>query len=240
MSRSILPGKIYLVPMPMGTGGEDALSMKSMEILANTRYFLAENPKTCRRQLKVIVPHKDLQACIYHTYNKHTPSDEIQRFLQPVLEGNDLCIVSESGAPCIADPGSAVVRYARKLKVKIIPLSGPSSIIMSLMASGLDGQKFCFHGYLPRDAGLLQTTLKKLEADVFSRSMSQIFMETPYRNERLMKVIISSLKSETLLCIAVDMTTPTEWIECKTIKEWKTDHWPNIQRRPAIFILGTE
>ncbi len=231
------PGHIYLIPTLLGeTGPHDVLPSRVFQIIQRLRYYIAEDIRTARRFLKKAgIPFQFDEIC-FNILNKHTLEEDIPGFLSPAVEGNDTGIISEAGIPCIADPGSQIVLMAHEKGLRVIPLTGPSSIFLALMASGLNGQSFVFHGYLPVKSALRNKALRKIENDSANNKRSHIFMETPYRNMNMLESILSVCQPSTMLCIACDLTMPTEFISTNTIRGWR-EVTPDIHKRPAIFIL---
>lgn len=228
---------IYLIPTSLGdTGFNRILPSYNTEIVTALRYFIVEDLRTARRFLKKSNPSIDIDALTFFILNQHTTPEELSGFLQPMFEGNDMGVLSEAGCPAIADPGADVVAMAQKNSFKVVPLVGPSSILLSLMASGFNGQSFAFVGYLPIQPGERSKALKKLESRAYAEDQSQIFIETPYRNMKMLEEILTSCQSNTRLCIAADITLETEFIKTKTIKEWK-NQLPDLNKKPCIFII---
>ncbi len=198
--------------------------------------FIVEDARTARRFLKSAGYSKSLDQIIFHLLNKHTNTSELYMFLDSVKKGKNIGLLSEAGCPCIADPGAEIVKIAHQENLKVIPLVGPSSIIMGLMASGFNGQNFAFVGYLPIDSTLRIKKLKELEFLVFQKNQTQIFIETPYRNQKLFDDIIKTCSKEIMLCIATDITLPTESIQTKYISEWKNTN-PDFHKKTTVFLL---
>lgn len=233
-------GKLYLIPTTLGeTEPLEVLPISIKRAIENIDHYVVENEKSARRFIKKISPRKSQPNLKLFLLNKYTEEAAIPTFLDPCLHGEDIGILSEAGAPGIADPGAAVVKIAHEKNIQVVPLVGPSSIFLALMASGLNGQNFAFNGYLPIDSGDRKTALKRLEKLSIDNQQSQIFIETPYRNDKLLAEIIRTLSLRTSLCIACDITLPTEYIETKTLKEWKSTP-VDLHKRPAIFIIQGE
>jgi len=229
-------GRIYLIPVTLG--GEDyrrVIPEKVLAITRSLRLFVVEDLRSARRYLKLIDREFPINETQFYELNEHTPEPEISGFLNPVLSGSDMGIMSEAGLPGIADPGAKLISLAHRNNIKISPLSGPSSIIMALIASGLNGQNFTFNGYLPVNPSDRSAKLRELEKRS-REGFSQVFMETPYRNQRMLESILKSCNSETRLCIALDITLPEETIRTQKISEWKKNV-PAINDRLAIFVL---
>ena len=200
--------------------------------------FIVENLRTARRFLRRAGYTKDFDAVTFFLLNKHTAPGDLQAFLGPCEEGRAIGLLSEAGVPCVADPGQAIVAEAHRREIPVKPLTGPSSIILALMASGMNGQAFCFHGYLPiQQAGRIRK-IKSLEKATQQNGATQVFMETPYRNNALMKDLLTNALPHTRLCIAADLSMSTEFVRTKTIAEWQSSGCPDLHKRPAIFLLG--
>jgi 16S rRNA (cytidine1402-2'-O)-methyltransferase len=228
---------LYLIPTSLGECDFNRiLPQHNTEIVTALRYFIVEDVRTARRFLKKTNPAIDIDQLTFFILNQHTSPEELSGFLKPMFEGEDMGVLSEAGCPAIADPGADVVAIAQRSNFTVVPLVGPSSILLSLMASGFNGQSFAFVGYLPIQPGDRSKALKKLESRVYSENQSQIFIETPYRNMKMLEEIIHSCQPTTRLCIAVDITMETEFIKTKSIKEWK-NNMPDLNKRPCIFLL---
>jgi 16S rRNA (cytidine1402-2'-O)-methyltransferase len=229
-------GRIFMIPVTLGS--EDYLKVipeKVLNITKSLRIFVVEDLRSARRYLRLIDKKFPIDDTMFHELNEHTDESEIAYFLDPVINGSDMGVMSEAGLPGIADPGARLVSLAHKKEIRVIPLSGPSSIIMSLISSGLNGQNFTFNGYLPVKPAERSSRLKKLERKARD-GYAQIFMETPYRNQRMLESIITTVSSDIRLCIAVDITLPNEFIKTMTISEWR-NNIPSINDRMAVFIL---
>lgn len=229
-------GKIYLIPTEMGEQSPFRLFPDfNVEIIKTLSFFVVENVRTARRFIKKICPEKVIDDCTFFEINKHSPSEYVQEMINPVLLGSNLGIMSEAGMPCIADPGNLVVAEAHKKNIRVIPLVGPNSILMALIASGFNGQSFSFHGYVPIKEERKKSILA-WESMAQRTGQTQIFMETPYRNQQLFQELTTILRPLTKLCIATDITLETESIQTKTIADWKKSV-PNLQKRPTIFLI---
>ncbi|QCX00285.1 SAM-dependent methyltransferase [Aggregatimonas sangjinii] len=233
-------GKLYLIPTTLGENEPlEVLPISIKRAIENIDFYIVENEKSARRFIKKISPRKSQQSLKLELLNKYTELQAIPTFLNPCLQGYDVGIISEAGAPGIADPGADVVKIAHEKNIQAVPLVGPSSIFLALMASGMNGQNFAFNGYLPIDASERKNTLKRLEKLSKENNQSQIFIETPYRNDKLLAELLKTLSRNTLLCIACDITLATEYIATKTVDDWK--HSPvSLHKRPAIFIIQGE
>ena len=233
----MIKGKIILIPTLLGnTEPQEVLPQAVWEHVAQLKYFAVEELKTARRFLKKLDKDIDINALEFFVLNKHTQDQDIAEMIIPALKGNDIGIMSEAGLPGIADPGARLVELAHQKGVEVKPLSGPSSIFMALMASGLNGQSFAFTGYLPYDERKCRQVLVDLEIRSRKEMQSQAFMETPYRNNKLLELMMKYLQPATRLCIAADITRTNEFIATKTIAGWK-NKLPNLHKRPAIFII---
>ncbi len=231
-------GKLYLLPVPLGPDANPKEVLpetveKSVEFID---HYIVENEKTARRFIKVILPSKKQPELKISVLNKHTEPSEHYDFIKPCLEGKNVGLMSEAGCPGVADPGAAIVKIAHEKGIQVVPLVGPSSILLAIMASGMNGQSFAFNGYLPIDKGEKKSALKNYEKLSQDKNQSQLFIETPYRNNKLMDDLLQTLQPNTHLCIACDITLPTEYIKTKTVAQWKKEK-PDLHNRPAIFII---
>lgn len=230
-------GKLYLIPTTLGeTPPLEVLPISIKRAIESIDYYVVENEKTARHFIKKISPRKSQPSLHLFTLNKFTEETEIPSFLDPCQSGIDMGILSEAGCPGIADPGAAVVKLAHQEHIQVVPLVGPSSIILALMASGLNGQNFAFNGYLPIDAGERRKEIKRLEKKSREERQSQIFIETPYRNNKLLEELHKSLSPNTNLCVACDLTLTTEFVSTRMAAEWKNEK-VDLHKRPAIFII---
>jgi len=227
--------KLYLVPNVISEGGVNLLPDYIAREIKGLRTFFAEEPKSCRRLLKSLDPQFSLTDCRFFDLNEHSNRNQIQEYIKILREG-DSAIISEAGCPCVADPGADLVLLAHQNNIEIIPLVGPSSILLALMASGLSGQNFAFNGYLSRDRHERAQKIRALEERSFKEKQTQIFMEAPYRNQSIFEDILNSAQEKTLLCVACDITGPQQLIRTMTIKEWKKTPL-DIDKRPALFLL---
>jgi 16S rRNA (cytidine1402-2'-O)-methyltransferase len=230
-------GVLYLVPTLLGDmPAEHAIPAGVATTLRRLDYFVAENAKSARAFLKLMGSNHVLQAIDIRELDVNTPEASLGGLLQPILEGRDGGLLSEAGVPAVADPGASLVGLAHRHGIRVVPLVGPSAILLALMASGLDGQRFAFHGYLPKDEGELAKHLRELETRSRAGRQTQIFIETPYRNDRLLGAILASCNSSTRLCIASDVTLQSESIVTRSIADWKKRR-PEIGRKPSVFLL---
>ena len=228
---------LYLIPTSLGECSFDKiLPTQNTQIVTDLRHFVVEDVRTARRFLKKANPAIEINDLTFYVLNQHTTPEELSSFLSPMFAGHDLGVLSEAGCPAIADPGADVVAMAQKNNFTVVPLVGPSSILLSLMASGFNGQSFAFVGYLPIQPADRAKMLRKLENRAYTEDQSQIFIETPYRNMKMLEEILQVCQPNTRLCIAVDITLETEFIKTKTVKEWKTQ-LPDLSKRPCIFLI---
>jgi len=230
--------KIYLIPTTLGeTDLKSILPNGNFEIINNLKYFIVENLRSARRFLKQVNREINIGEITFFELNEHTKLFDLQQFIKSHINGNDVGILSEAGCPCTADPGAAAVEIAHKNGIKVMPLVGPSSILLSLMASGFNGQNFAFNGYLPIDKKERTGKLKALENRVFAENQTQIFIETPYRNNQLLQNIIETLNPQTKLCIASELTTANEFIKTLLVSDWKKNK-TDFNKKQAIFLIG--
>ena len=230
-------GKLYLIPTTMGESDPmDVLPQTVKRTIEFIDYYIVENEKTARKSIKAVLPEKKQSELVLFALNKHTDSREHLSFIQPLLEGKNVGLMSEAGCPGVADPGAVIVKLAHEKGIQVIPLVGPSSILLAMMASGMNGQSFTFNGYLPIDKGEKKSALKNLEKLSFDKNQSQIFIETPYRNNKLLEDILQTLQPNTHLCIATDITLPTEYIKTLRVSDWKKTK-VDLHNRPTIFII---
>ena len=232
-----MPGKLYLIPTPLGkTSNARIFPELNAEIIQKLEYFVVENLRSARRFLRSVGYTRDFDEVQLFELDKHKPNSLIDQFIEPLLNNQDMGLLSEAGVPGVADPGSEIVQLAHQNNIKVVPLIGPSSLLLALMASGLNGQQFAFSGYLPIKSQQRKKAIQSLEKRSRIENQSQLFIETPYRNMSLLNEILNTCQSGTLLCIAADITLESEFIQTKTIKEWKVKV-PDIHKKPAIFIL---
>jgi 16S rRNA (cytidine1402-2'-O)-methyltransferase len=231
-------GTLYLVPCTLGdTPAEQVLPQHVITVARKLRHFVVEQPKTARQFLSALKPELPIQSLHFASLNEHTAASELAELLAPLLAGHDVGIISEAGCPGIADPGADLVALAHRKGIRVVPLVGPSSILLALMASGLNGQCFAFHGYLPIAEADRNKAIVALEAESAKRKQTQMFIETPYRNERLFSALLTHCRPHTLLCIATDVTLPGEQIQTRSIAQWKSQPVPQLNKRPSMFLL---
>jgi 16S rRNA (cytidine1402-2'-O)-methyltransferase len=230
-------GTLYLIPVSLGEIDAAAvLPQGTLSAVRGLRCFIAENPKSARRFLKSVAYPRPLREAEIATLDEHTTADELPALIAPLLRGEDCGLMAEAGCPAVADPGAALVRLAHTHDLRIVPLVGPSAILLALMASGLNGQHFTFHGYLPVETGERRRTLRELEDIAARTGGAQVFIETPYRNGAVLQAMLEHCRGDTLLCIATDLTLAGESISTRTIAEWKKRP-PALDRRPTVFLL---
>lgn len=235
-----MKGKLYLIPTTLGDNEPlEVMPLSVKKVVEELDYFIVENEKSARRFIKKIAPKKSQPSLKIMMLDKYADAMETQSYLDACSEGFSVGLLSEAGVPAVADPGATIVKLAHEKEVQVVPLVGPSSILMAMMSSGMNGQSFAFNGYLPIDKGERKKAIKALEKLSKDKNQSQIFIETPYRNEKLFTDLKSFLSPTTSLCIAADITLSSEYIKTKSVKGWKNEH-PDLHKRPAIFIIHKE
>lgn len=228
---------LYLLPVTLGdTAIEKVLPSYNKEIILGIKHFIVEDVRSARRFLKKVDRDINIDELSFYPLNKHTSPEDISGYLRPLIDGNSMGVISEAGCPAVADPGADVVAIAQRKNLKVVPLVGPSSIILSVMGSGFNGQSFAFHGYLPIEPGERQKRLKELEQRIYSEHQTQLFIETPYRNNKMMEDILKACCPQTKLCIAANITCEGEYIKTRTVKEWK-GKLPDLTKVPCIFLI---
>lgn len=242
-----LDSAIYLIPVTLGdTSIEKVLPSYNREVILGIKHFIVENIRSARRFLKKVDQSINIDELAFYELNQHTDRNNIDRYLDPIKKGLPVGIISEAGCPAIADPGADVVAIAQKKNIKVVPLVGPSSIIMSVMGSGFNGQSFAFHGYLPIDDDKRIARIKQLESRVYSEDQTQLFIETPYRNGKMMLTLLSTLRPQTKICLAANITCDDEKIVTRTVAEWRKlipqgsseeILGKQVPRVPAIFLI---
>lgn len=233
----VRPGALYLIPVPLGPGDlTRSIPAANLEVIRALKHFIVEELRSARRFIRQAGRNIDIDGLDIALLNEHTPQDAIPGLLQPLLDGHDAGYLSEAGIPCVADPGSLLVRFAHEHRIRVVPLPGPSSIFLALMASGFQGQRFVFHGYLPVEAAARDKAIREMETAAYRRDETQLFMETPYRNEALLEALLRVLKPGTLLCLALDLTQDTEEIVSMRVSAWKKKALV-IHKRPAVFLI---
>lgn len=229
-------GKLYLIPNVLAENTTDVISPQVKEVISQTQYFLVENVRTARRYISSLRLGLTIEDLNFEILDKKTKPVELEKIMQPIFEGKDLGVISEAGCPGIADPGAIAVAYAHKNNIQVVPLTGPSSMFLALMGSGFNGQAFAFHGYLPIQKKERVQAIKNLEAESLNNSKTQIFMETPFRNNHLLEDLLANLRPDTLLCIAKNLTGSDEMIKTKTVAEWRKNKL-DIHKIPVVFVL---
>lgn len=228
---------LYLIPVLLGdTPVNSVLPDYNAEIIREIRHFIVEDIRSARRFLKKVDRDRDIDSLTFYPLNKHTSAEAISGYLKPLMKGEPMGVISEAGCPAVADPGADVVAIAQQKNLKVVPLVGPSSIILSVMGSGFNGQSFAFHGYLPIEPVERAKKLKSLEQRAYVENQTQLFIETPYRNNKMVEEILHTCRPQTKLCIAANITCEGEYIKTKSIKEWQ-GHVPNLSKIPCIFLL---
>lgn len=229
---------LYMIPVAISDSPLNFfIPPQNIETISSIKYFIVENIRTARRFLKKMNREINIDGLTFYELNGHTAQNEISSYLEPLRKGNPMGVMSEAGCPGVADPGASVARIAQKEGLRVIPLVGPSSILLALMASGLNGQNFAFHGYLPVENSQRDKAIKEFETQSRKQDLTQIFIETPYRNGKLFESLLKNLSSETLLCVASDISSPEgEIIKTKTVKEWKSQNF-ELKKAPTIFMF---
>lgn len=234
----MIKGVLYLVPATLGSPDTRLTIPPGLaDLVRDIQVFIVENERSARRYLKLLARDIDIDRLTFFELNNHTPTEEVPSFLGPAEKGQDTAIISEAGMPGVADPGAAVVRMAHEKGISVIPLTGPSSVLLALMASGFNGQQFTFHGYLPISQSQRVRRIREIEKEMQRTGITQIFIEAPYRNDKLMADLLLHCHPATLLCVAADITMDTEMIRSQPISRWKKNK-PSLHKRPAIFLLG--
>jgi len=233
-------GSLYLLPNTLGDGAPEAvIPAGALDRARSLDYIIAEDPKAARAFLKRIATKRPLQSIRIERLDHNTRASDIQAFLEPLLSGSDAGLLSEAGLPAVADPGASLVRLAHERNIRIVPMSGPSSLVLALAASGLDGQRFVFHGYLPIAEADLVSTLKECERQSRNLRQTQIFIETPYRNDRTLAAMLRALAPATLVSVAADLTLDSETVKTQSVAAWRRET-PQLKGRPTVFLLLAE
>ena len=231
-------GRLYLIPVPIGQTAVAAVLPQA--VLARAQglaHFVAENAKSARAFLKLLPPKLPLQQISIRELNEHTPASELPALLAPLLAGSDVGLISEAGCPAVADPGATLVALAQNDGLQVVPMVGPSSILLALMGSGLSGQSFAFHGYLPSAPQEREKRLRELEKESRQRQQTQIFIETPYRNQKMLESLLTTCAAQTRVCVATDLTLDSEQITTHPVSLWQRQPRPEINRRPTVFLF---
>ena len=230
---------LYLIPVELGdTSQERVLPAYNREVILGIRHFIVEEVRSARRFLKRVDRDIDIDSLTFYPMGKHADPALFASYLRPLEAGEAMGVISEAGCPAVADPGADVVAIAQKKGLRVVPLVGPSSMILAVMASGLNGQSFAFHGYLPIDAAERVKRLKQLEVRAQQEHQTQLFIETPYRNAKLFETLCTTLRPQTRICVAAGITTDEEWIRTMTVAEWRRQQLPDLSKIPAIFLIG--
>jgi len=232
-------GTLYLLPTALGGPAAPFLPPATLAVLQRLRCFIAENPKSARAFLKSAGFSEPLQSVQISILNEHTPAEAVSKLIRPLLDGFDAALLSDAGCPAVADPGASLVRHAHAAGIRVYPLVGPSALLLALMASGLNGQRFAFHGYLPVHTDARQKKLAELEKESERLQVTQFFIEAPYRNDALLRAITDYCQNDTLVCVATDLTLASESIRTLSVGEWKRVAM-SIDRRPTVFLLYRE
>jgi 16S rRNA (cytidine1402-2'-O)-methyltransferase len=231
-------GILYLIPVPIDQNSKESVLLeKHQKIVKGLEHFIVENEKTARFYLNALNLHKPIHQVSFKVLDKFTSEEEIKNFLPPLLKGFHVGLLSDSGCPAIADPGAKMVALAHQYNIKVTPMTGPSSIFLALMASGLNGQQFKFHGYLPSDKSERIKKIISIENESKKNNETQIFIETPYRNQHVFNDLIEHLNEQTKLCVGLDITSENEFILTKKIKDWKKEIATNLKNKPCVFLL---
>lgn len=229
---------LYLIPVTLGdTAIEQVLPSYNATIINCIRHFIVEDLRSARRFLKKVNKEIDIDSLTFYPMGKHATADKFASYLQPLVQGEAVGVISEAGCPAVADPGADVVAIAQRKGLKVVPLVGPSSMILAVMASGFNGQSFAFNGYLPIDPSDRARKIKTLESRVYSESQTQLFIETPYRNAKMMDELLRTCKPSTRICVAAGITTVDEYIRTRTVSEWRKHPLPDLSKIPAIFLI---
>jgi 16S rRNA (cytidine1402-2'-O)-methyltransferase len=233
-----MKGSLYLVPNTLGNPDTNlSIPVGIIDLVNSIEVYIVEDLRNARRYLKNLNKDTDIDRLTFYELNQHTPMEEVPSFLELAERGKDIAIISEAGVPGVADPGAEVVRIAHEKGIRVVPLTGPSSILLSLMASGLNGQAFCFHGYLPVKRPDRIRKIREIEQVALRLGETQLFIEAPYRNDALLSDILENCRPSTLLCIAADITLKSESISTRSVETWKKKK-PALHKRPVIFLLG--
>lgn len=231
-------GTLYLIPVPLGPmAPAEALPAPVLAQVKPLQHFVVEQAKTARAFLKAVGTEQPLQSLDLQELNEHTRREDLERLLGPLLAGHDVGLLSEAGCPAVADPGADLVALAQQAGIRVAPLTGPSSLLLALMASGLNGQRFAFHGYLTAKEAERQKELRDLESESRKRRQTQIFIETPYRNRQMLEAILKACQPQTRITVATDLTLPGETVLTRSVAAWKKQTPPDFERRPTVFLM---
>ncbi len=239
VNQSAKSGKLYLIPSDLGYAAPEQLFPPyNRDIIMHCRHFIVENIRSARRFIKSVEPSVNIDDLSFYELNKRTTQQQALEYILPLISGENMGMISEAGPPCIADPGSFIVKLCHENNITVEPLIGPSSILMALISSGFNGQNFSFHGYLPIDKKQRLNELKKLERQAKQSGQTQMFMETPYRNMQLLEQIVQHCDPSTMLCIAANISHPDAYIKSRPVKDWR-GKLPSIHKKPAVFLLSS-
>lgn len=231
-------GRLYLIPVPIAPGTyNQVIPLYNVQIIQQIDFFLVEEARAARRFIKEVGHPKTFSAIQILELNKHDSLQDLESYTQPLRMGKSMGLLSESGCPGIADPGAGIVQYAHEHNIPVIPLVGPCSLLLGLMASGFNGQNFAFHGYLPIEPSKRKQAIRQLEATAWQSNQTQIFIETPYRNQVMLEALLTTCKATTYLCIGRDITAPQGWIRSLTIQQWNSNR-PYLHQVPTVFLLS--
>lgn len=232
-------GRLFLIPTNLSTPFEPGAILPETvrQTVHGLTHFVVEDPKTARTFLKAVGTAQPLQALSLSILNEHTASGDVDALLAPLRQGLDLGLLSDAGAPAVADPGALLVAAAHRAGFAVMPLIGPSSLLLALMASGLNGQRFAFHGYLPQEKSARIAAIQSLEKESAQKTMTQLFIETPYRNQAMLADLLATCRTSTRLAVAADLTGPTQSVQSMTIEAWRKQPQPDLAKRPAVFLL---
>ncbi len=239
MSNTHNIGKLLLIPVPLGEGRLGAIPPETIAAVHHLDFFIVEKAKTARHFIKATQAPKPLPELKLYELHESLQEADLRAMLQPALQGHDIGLMSEAGCPGIADPGAAVVRLAHRLGIEVVPLVGPSSIILALMASGMNGQSFCFHGYLPAKRSELERTLQRLEQQALRTYQTQVFIETPYRNAQVIEAALKVLSGSTYFGICCNLTLAGQYVRSQPAAEWRQSPPPDLHKQPAVFLIGS-
>lgn len=235
-----MAGTLYLLPVPLGDDvlPEAVLSPEALAVMRRLGEFVVENEKAARQVLKKAGISRPLPEVRLHPMGKHVQEADMRSYLNTARTGGEIGLLSDAGCPGVADPGAVLVRMAHEAGIRVVPMIGPSSLLLALMASGMNGQQFMFHGYLPIDAADRQRELRRLDADSRRNGTTHLFIETPFRNQKFLQDLLQTLDGSTRLCVACELTLPQEYIRSQTVAQWKKAPLPDLQKRPTVFVIG--
>lgn len=235
----MMAGTLYFIPVPLaeGTTPQQVLPAEVIQRMHSLRHFIVENEKTARQFLSASGHPLPIRELTLSVLDKDTPPKDLPKLLQPLQQGTDMGLMSDAGCPGIADPGAALAAVAHQKGIRVTPLIGPSSLLLALMASGLNGQRFTFLGYLPSDKAERIKTIKGIEFDARKQQATQLFIETPYRNQHVLEDLVANLQAQTRLCVACNITAQDELIVTKTVADWKKSPLPEVHKKPTVFLL---